>query len=623
LVFDVETNGRLDETTVMHCLVLRDIDSDRVVSCTNSAPGFTSLEEGLSLLSEAERVYGHNIITFDSPVIQKLYPGFKMKGELRDTLVIASMRFNNVKDADFQRFRAGTLPGHLIGKHSLEAWGYRLGVKKVGVEIEDWSTWTPLMQSRCVSDTAVNKALVERIRAAGVSNEAVETEHELAQFLFYQERNGWPFDIVKAVALQGKLAGERQVVEQKLRDFFGFWFAPNGETISKVNNKTKGIAKGAHYTKLKVIEFNPGSHKHIARCLDKLYGWKPTEFTEKSGDPKIDENVLKGLPYPPIADLRRYLLLDKRLGQLAEGKEAWLKHTTTESPVGGKITGLPHIHCHIWQSGTITHRGAHVKPNLGQVPKVGSPFGEECRELFTAGPSEFVMLGADVSGLELRVLSHYMAKWDDGKYAKLILEGDVHSVTLEALIEWLGVLDPKRGRDRAKTWYYAYLYGAGDVKLGKILLPGKTPEEHKRIGLASRRLFEAKLIALGELVASIKRKAKKFGYLKLIDGRRCYIRSDHSALNSLIQGTGAVICKRWIVEYNRRFVREFGQQGWRGDWASLMWSHDETQTAIKPGIVEPAKLIIVSSIEHMTDHFNFRCPLTGAAKVGLNWKETH
>lgn len=619
----METNGLLDEATVMHCLVLRDMDSDRVVSCTNSAPGFQSIEFGLSLLSEAERVYGHNVIAFDHPVIQKLYPGFKLKGELRDSLVIASMRFNNIKDSDFQRFRAGTLPGQHIGKHSLEAWGYRLGVKKVGVDIEDWSKWTPLMQARCESDTLVNKALVHRIRAAGVSDEAVETEQELAQFLFYQERNGWPFDMEKAAALQGKLAGERQVIDQELREFFGFWFAPNGETNPKRNNQNRGIVAGCPYTKLKLVEFKPSSTAHIARCLDRLYGWKPTEFTEKSGEPKIDENVLKGLPYPPIKNLRRYLLLAKRIAQIAEGKEAWLRHATKDAPVGGKLTGLHHIHCHIWQSGTITHRGAHVKPNLGQVPKVGSPFGEECRELFFAGPSEFVQLGADVAGLELRVLSHYMAAWDDGQYAKLILEGDVHSVTLEALIEWLGVLDPKRGRDRAKTWYYAYLYGAGDVKLGKILVPGKTQEEHKQIGLASRRLFEKKLVALGELVTQIKKKSKKKGWLKLIDGRRCYTRSDHSALNSLIQGTGSVVCKRWIVHYNRQFTRHFGPQGWRGLWASLMWSHDETQTATRPEIVEPAKIIIVQSIRDMTQHFNFRCPLDGTAKVGLNWKDTH
>jgi hypothetical protein len=622
VVFDVETNGLLEESTRVHSLVVRDMESDSLLSCANGEPGYEPIERGLSLLSEAEKLYAHNGISFDYPMLQKLYPGFTIKGTLLDTYVTASMRWAHIKESDFARHRKGRLPGNLIGSHKLEAWGYRLGVKKVGVEIEDWSQWTPLMQSRCESDTAITKALVQRIRAAGVSAEAIETEHELAVYLSQQERNGWPFDVKNAVDLQGQLAGKRQTISNGLIEFFGSWLVRDGkERVPKRDNKKTGIVAGCSYSKLKLVEFNPASHDHIANRLTKLYGWTPSEFTA-SGKPMVDVNVMKGLTYPPVSQLQEYLLLEKRLGQIVEGKEAWLKHITKERIEGGKITGLSHVHGRVIQNKAITHRAAHAKPNVAQVPKVGNPYGAECRALWHV-PDGWVQLGSDASGLELRILAHYMAKWDDGAYVKVLLEGDVHSVTQEALIEYLGSLDKKVGRDRAKTFFYAFLYGAGDVKLGKILVPGKSEKEHKHIGAHARSLFVNKLTALGYLVEAIQRKANKCGYLNLIDGRRCYIRHEHAALNSLIQGTGAVICKRWIVHFNRAFQREFGPQGWRNQWAALGWIHDEVQIALRPAIQEPASQIIVQEIRALTDHYHFRCPLDGEAKIGRNWKETH
>lgn len=636
LVFDLETDGLLDAVSRIHCLVLRDLESDRVVSCTDSAPGYTSIEEGLSLLSGAEKVYGHNIIRYDLPALNKLRPGFALKGRPMDTFVAASFRWAHIQELDFAAIRSGKykMPGQFIGRQRIEAWGHRFGVHKVGTEIDDWSKWTPLMQARCESDTLVGRLLVQKIRSAGISMQAYETEHELAEYLFQQERNGWPFDMEKAIKLQAALAAKRESVENELRTAFTPWFAPNGETTPKRDNKKKGTKAGVPYTKLKLVEFNPGSRDHIADRMTKLYGWQPEEFTA-SGKPQVDENTLKGLDAPPVAKLREYLLLTKRLGQLAEGKEAWFKHVTTDGPEGGKLTGITHIHGGVIQNRAVTHRASHVHPNLAQVPKVGNPYGAECRELFHV-PAGWLQLGADASGLELRCLAHYLAKYDSGAYGKLVLEGDVHSVTQEALAEWVD--EGKKGRDTSKTWKYAYLYGAGDKKLGKIIVTmaseAKLPElRHwakdentlKKLGGLTRARFLNKLVALKYLVEALQNAARYKGYLIGLDGRPVFVRHAHAVLNTLLQSAGALICKRWIVEYNRRLVAQLGLQGFgrHNTWAALGWIHDETQLAVRPEYKDPIAEIVVASIRHMTDYFSFRCPLDGEAKFGRNWKETH
>lgn len=627
VVYDVETNGLLDEATQVHSLVLRDMDSDRVVSCTNAAPGFEKIETGLSLLSEADRVYTHNGIRFDRPVLYKLFPGFTLSGQFLDTYVAAMTRWAHIKDSDFARLRRGTLPKNLLGKHTIEAWGYRLGIKKVGEDITDWSVWTPLMQARCESDTAVTRALVQRIRAAGLPAETIETEHELGEYLHQQERNGWPFDVEKAVALQGQLAAKRHKFVEQLKAAFPPLKISRGIFIPKTNSTKFGYVKSVPIERFKIKEFKPTSRQQIAERLI-MDGWKPEVFTD-SGLPKVDADILKGVQHPQITAIRDFLIVDDQLSALCESKQknSWMHHMTGDKPEGGKLTGLIHIHGGVKQTGTITHRASHLKPPLTQVPKVGRPYGAESRALFCVPPG-WVQIGADASGLELRCLAHYMAKYDDGAYAKVLLEGDIHAITFQALIEFLGELGEKVGRDRAKTWMYAFLYGAGDLKLGKILVPGKTEKQQEKIGAYSRSLFFKKLPALKYVVQAVQKAAKKRGYVNLIDGRRCYIRSQHSALNSLLQGTGSVVVRRWIVVFNRELMQVFETPpggGWRSPWAALGYFHDEVQLATwdDPLVIDATKTILVESIRSMTSHFNFRCPLDGEAKVGRNWMETH
>lgn len=616
-VADIETNGLLHELTKVHSLVLRNLESGAVLSYADQ-PGYTPIEKGLEQLARADKSYWHNGIHFDIPALRKVYPRWTItEDRIRDTLIIARMRWAHIKDTDYDRVRRKRLPGKLVGSHSLEAWGYRLGVYKGEFgKTTDWSEWTPDMQTYCEQDTEVGRALVVRIRQAGVSPQSVETEHELAWYLAAQQRNGVPFDKERAVTLHSRLAARREELANGLREEFGSWLARDKTFIPKRDDKVRGYVAGAEVTKLKWVQFNPASRDHIANRLTRLYGWQPTEFTE-TGKPAVDETTLKGLEFPAAKALNEYLLVDKRLGQLSEGKQAWLRCVTEAGTDGGKVTGLEHIHGSINQNGCVTHRASHSYPNLGQVPKVTSEYGPECRELFYV-PAGWQLMGADASGLELRCLAHYMARYDGGAYRDVILNGDVHAVNRDAL-----GLSGKEGRDIAKTFIYAFLYGAGDEKIGSIILPLGTPKQQQAAGKALRAKFLKGLPAMRYLTESVRAKAKSQGYLQLIDGRRAYVRSEHAALNTLLQGTGAVICKRWLVEFNRRMLVSFGPQGWRHDWAALLWVHDEIQVAVRQIIAEAVARIAVEAITAMTDHFAFRCPLTGEAGLGANWRETH
>lgn len=633
VIYDIETNGFLDYFDKVHCIVVRDVDSDEVLSCTDDSDDYAPLSEALRVLNEAENIYGHNIIRFDHPALVYHYPEFNPQARRIDTLVLARTRWAHIKQSDYGRAKKGKLPAHLIGNHSLEAWGYRLGIhkgeytdwcKENGIE-EPFAEWRPEMQEYCEQDTAVNKRLLLQLRQSGLPEEVIETELELAEYLAQQERNGWPFDFDRAVELQATLSARREELATQLKDRFGWWYAPGKEFTPKRDNSRYGYVEGATCTKLKVIEFNPGSTQHIANRLAHHYGWEPESFTN-TGLPQVTEGALKSVQHiPEVEPLIEYLMIDKRLGMLAEGKEAWLKKMSDAGREGSAITHLPHIH-HSVGNVTVTHRHRHSHPNIAQVPKTKTDkdgnilwgkkgkWGADCRALFTV-PDGWVQLGADASGLELRCLAHYMAKYDDGEYGRIILEGDVHTQNQKA-----ASLD---SRDKAKTFIYAYLYGAGDEKIGSIVAPEADPSEQKQIGKQLREKFEKNTPALKYLQRDVKRATKARGFVRLPDKRRAYIRHQHAALNTLLQGAGSIICKRWIVHFNRTLTERFGPQGWKGQWAALGWIHDEVQLAVRPDIADEVAKIVVNEIRGITDHFNWRIPLDGEAKIGANWAETH
>ena len=611
IIADLETNGLLPEVSTVHCLSIRDLDNEEECLSFNQQGGKNTIEAGLKILAEADEIYGHNWISYDAAVLAKLYPKFSTPAKLFDTLLIAKMRFPDIRNThDYALSAMGRLPKQFQGRQSLKAWGYRLSCPKDDYK-GGWESWSQDMESYCEQDTLTTLALVKHLaahKAFSRMGAAIETEQVLKVILDKAQENGVCFNVEDAQVLATTLATEKYTVACELQKMFPPWEVSRGIFIPKVNSMKHGYVKGVPVERFKTIEFNPDSADLIADRLMKLFGWNPSVFTP-TGKPQVTDMILSKLDYPEAKLLRRYLLLGKRLEQIQVGKQAWLR-----AEVGGMIHGR------IDQLGTATVRASHMTPNLAQVPKNGKAYGKECRALF-GPPAGWTMMGADVSGLELRVLAHFMAKHDGGAYGKTVIEGrnedgtDVHSVNMRAA----GLTD----RDRAKTMIYALLYGAGDAKLGTIILPNGKATQQKDAGAKLRKKFLKNLRALGLLINDVKMLAKRRKHLPVLEGRLLPVRSEHAALNTLLQGTGAVICKRWIVEFTRRMTAEFGPQGWNGKWALMLWVHDEIQVAVRPAIAERACVIAVESIEHMTDHFSFRVPLTGEAKLGNNWSLTH
>lgn len=598
-VFDCETNGLLDELDRVHCLVLKDVDSSEVFSFEPH-----EVEEGVRMLLDAEAIIAHNAIGFDIPALQKVYPWFKPeRTRVIDTLVISRLIWTNLKDEDFtqiQNGKAKEFPKFLAGSHSLKAWGLRLAELKDDYQ-GGWDTWSPEMQEYCVQDVEVLDRLWKLVSEQDYAQQAIDLEHEVAWIVCEQERRGFAFDRDAAVKLLVELSARKEKLESELQDTFKPWWSSAGVHEPKRTVRFKDVLKGdtvqgAAYTRIKLTSFNPGSRHHIADRLKRLRGWKPKEMTE-SGQPKVDETVLSKLKYPEARLLAEYFMLQKRLGQLSEGKNSWLQ-----------LERNGRIHGRVNTNGAATGRMTHSHPNVTQVPSVRKPYGKECRSLFIAGPGKKIV-GADVAGLELRMLAHYMARYDNGAYGKVILEGDVHTHNQKAA----GLPT----RDNAKTFIYGFMYGAGDVKLGEIVKPTAGIRERRAIGASLRKKFLTEIPALGELTERVKFNFNKNGFLKGLDGRKLLVRSEHSALNMLLQGGGAIVCKQWMVEADDLL------QGYEEVCGQVATVHDELQYEVDEGHVDEIGKLVVAAIEAAGNHFQLRIPLTGEYQVGDSWAETH
>ncbi len=419
-VFDIETNGLLDVFDAVHCLVLFDIATEEIISCTDNDSKYHSIAYGLSLLRGADTIVGHTVLCFDIPALRTLFPQWQPPRNVIDTLLCSRLIWPNLRDTDFSyRRKNPSFPGALIGSHSLEAWGYRLRDKKDTFgKTTDWKNWSREMQEYCEQDVLVTQKLYSLILSKQYSQTALDLEHDFQKIIQRQEECGVAFDSAAAAELYAALVERREALNTPLQQAFppidkGAMFTP------KVNNKTRGWTKGVPVWKPKVVEFNPNSRDHIAERLTSL-GWVPTVFTD-GGKPQIDDEVLSKLPYPEASLLSEYLMIQKRISQLAEGTNAWMKAVKPDGRIHGSVI----------TNGAVTGRCTHLRPNLAQVPAVGVPYGRECRALFYA-PEGYVMLGADASGLELRCLSHYLTKYDGGLYRDVVLHGDIHTENQKA-----------------------------------------------------------------------------------------------------------------------------------------------------------------------------------------------
>lgn len=581
--FDIESNGLLDQLDTIHSLVI--IDDEGMHSHHGS-----SIADSLSRLSASDVIVGHNIICFDLPALKKVY-GFTLPDHVKiiDTLVISRLIFTDMRLQD----DTVEMPEKLKGRHSLASWGYRLGEKKGDFgEDTNWETWSPEMQKYCEQDVNVTKKLYEYLLSLNYSPEALRLEHDFQKVIFKQEQNGILFDTEKAREYADKIAADIQEKRDHLQKILPPQLIKE-EKLPKRDNKKKGIRKGCAYTSFKYKPFNPGSRSQIVEFFQRKYGWEPEIFTA-ARNAKVDDEVLRGLPFPESQGFADLFERTKIQGYLDTGKNAWLKLVKNGRIYGRVIT-----------NGAVTGRCTHQSPNLANVPSARSYMGKECRSLFHAGRG--VMIGADASGLELRMLAHYLSNYDGGKYARTILDSDIHSANKAAA----GL----ETRDQAKTFIYAYLYGAGDSKLGSIVTGTKDERENKRIGKDLRKAFLSRTLGLDDLVKDVRRACVR-GHLIGLDGRELKIREDYRALNTLLQGAGAVVMKKANVLFWQNNTLPMVQQ--------VLNVHDEFE--VVTNISTDADKIgwdMVQSIVDAGKHFKLNIPLDGEYRVGKNWAEVH
>jgi DNA polymerase-1 len=597
-VFDLETNGLYDEVTTIHCLVLHDLNRDQTFTY-----GPDSIAAGLEHLATADVLIGQNILFYDIPVIRKLYPFYTFAAaRIIDTLITTRLIWPKEKLYDMDTEQYTQVPPKLRGSASLKAWGYRLSDYKIS--FKDFKEYSEEMLAYCIQDVNVTTKLFEHTQKQTCSEAALKLEHDFALAIEKQIRSGFPFDVDACLDLVDDLRTKQATLEAHLKELFP---PKKIETvfIPKVNNASRGYVKGQPFTKVMHEEFNPGSRQQIVDRLQTKYGWVPEKSTEK-GNPSIDDDVLSALPYPEAKPLAEYMLIKKRLGQIADGNNAWLKLVNDE-------TGC--MHGDVVTNGCITGRCAHRNPNMGQVPAGYSEYGKECRGLFHA-PDGWTLIGVDAKALELRCLAGYLAYWDGGEYARVVTDEsiDIHTYNQEMF----GVPT----RDIAKRLLYGLLYGCGALKAGTIIDPNEKDEIVLRnLGSAALNSFMKGIPALKKLKDKIANNIAARGYLIGLDGRPLFCRSDFKGLNVLLQSSGALIMKQVVIELHKKMYG-LGYI-YSHDWQQNAMIHDEAQVSCPPVMVDTLTAVALEAFPAAQQFFGFQCPIEGDAHVGYSWDQTH
>jgi DNA polymerase I len=609
LVFDLEANGLLDAATAVHCIVIGDLDSDQI-----DEYGPERIADALAHLARATVLTGHNIQNYDLPLLRRLYdwtPPTSTK--IIDTLVAGRLILPNIADLDDRTAAmGGPVLKKLRGRYSLEAWGARLGVAKIGVDIEDFSAWTPELQARCVGDVETTRAVYHFLQPDGCSLQAMELEHRVDAICDQIEADGVPFDDAAAERLERRWVAECSELATLLRDQF-----PDMK--------------------------NPNSRVQVAKQLE-ARGWVAEERTEKTGQPKINDELLEtiSLLHPEFSNLSAYYILRRRIAQLSKGKKAWRKHVGKDGRIHG---GIVHI-------GTPHSRASHFAPNLAQVPnpKRGTPFATECRALFRA-PEGWAFVTADQAALQDRTYSHYLAEFDGGAYAKAFLSGnDRHwkgAIILDLIAE--GTPRDKQNkvhevaREGAKGFRYGHLFGAQSKRAGQIISKIARSVQHvdptsdlhqkffngttrpsedalRQVGRRALDKFEAGTPGLRQLRQSLQNHARQHGWLPGLDGRRVPVRALYSALNFIVTSAEAVICKRWLAQVHDELRARF-RYGWSGDVVITAWTHDGIACCCRSEIAAEVGKIMVRHAKEAGEFYGLKVPLESDLTIGRSWAD--
>jgi DNA polymerase I len=542
IYLDLEANGLTPDT--IWCVVT----SENGVSTVHTTP---------DTLSEALRgsvsVVGHNLIGYDMPVLERLWGITVAPERVIDTLVLSRL---------YEPSKSGG--------HSLRNWGECLGFPK-----GDHTDWTQLSQEMidyCIRDVEVTEAVHQNLmqNMTCFSPNCIELEHKVQASVQQQEINGWTLDQPLARDLCATFKERMNEIEEELQQKFPpivheRWSEKTGKQL-----------------KDKVEVFNVGSRQQIAKRLSSL-GVRFDKVTEK-GNPIVDEAVLETIDLPEAKVVSEYLMLQKRYAQV----NSWLEHVKEDGRVHGRVIS----------NGAVTGRMTHQSPNMAQVPASHSPYGHECRSCWTV-PEGKKLVGFDASGLELRMLAHYMK---DEDYTNEIINGDIHTANQR--------LAGLESRNQAKTFIYALLYGAGDEKLGSVAGGGRTT------GKKLRESFLNNLPSFAALKDRVSNASSR-GYLTGLDGRRLQVRSEHSALNTLLQAAGAIVMKKALV------ILDDYAKLWKLDYKIIGNIHDEVQSEVAEKDAEKFGWLAVECLKAAGLEFNLRCPLDGEYKVGTTWADTH
>jgi len=537
--------------------------------------------EGLQSYLDNSLVVAHNLIGFDAPMLKKVWGVGIPANMLVDTLVMSRLYKPDIEMIVPDQGKAPT-------PHSLEAWGYRLGSHKIGFTDFDGG-YTLEMASYCEQDVLLLEKLHNHLTAAmereGFSLQSIQLEHEVALICRAMEDNGFMLDMPKAMTLHAQLSGRMMDIEAAMQQTF----LPIVE--QRISEKTGKALKD------KITVFNPGSRQQIAERLTSI-GVKFTKHTEK-GSVIVDETVLEKIDLPEAKLVAEYLMVQKRVAQVS----SWLELVGDDGRVHGRVT----------TNGAITGRATHSSPNMAQIPAVGNPYGAECREVWTV-PKGYKQVGVDLSGIELRCLGHYL---NDQEWMDELLKGDIHWFNAQSfgLVAKGTVKDDnnpehKKARNVTKTLTYGVLYGAGATKAGAIV-GGNSSKGKKLINS-----FIDNTPNLATLKSKISRMMSK-GHLPALDGRRVWVRSEHAALNTLLQSAGAIIAKQWLVESTKLL------QANEIDAKLLAFVHDETQWEVREDQAEKAARLIEQAAAKAGEALGFRCPVNAEGKLGNNWRECH